>query len=156
MKKCSECKHAILRFNNGNGATTCNLLSGRIVVYGMHQDITPKICPYVAHPDPRDSGSNVLDPMKLTKENFHEVIKPEKFYVSYANFGVGTDWSERVKPTTNVVWRFVRIVEVEEDNIIFEVKTVEELPRKITMSTNGVGWHREVEEVEVNNDSEDL
>lgn len=52
MKKetgCSQCPHAVFRFNGGNGATTCDLLGSKIVAYG-HKVPTenPAECPLLS------------------------------------------------------------------------------------------------------------
>ena len=42
---CSGCEHAVRRFNGGRGATTCDLLGGRIVAYGRTPTTQPSECP---------------------------------------------------------------------------------------------------------------
>jgi hypothetical protein len=43
---CSSCQYATLRFNGGNGATTCERLRGRIVATGTKLPTRrPELCP---------------------------------------------------------------------------------------------------------------
>lgn len=140
-KTCSTCKHAVKRFNNGNGATTCGLLGGMIVVHSRKDDVTPAMCPYLPDPIARNPKTMIIDKTVLTKENFSKVVLSNRTYCSAAVF---EDTNSRQKQP---IWRFVRIVEIEDEVVIFEVKTVEDFPRRITMASQGEGWHREIWEV---------
>lgn len=82
--------------------------------------------------------------MKIDASNFLDIVKPEKIYTSRCV----SDEAPWLTQGTQPVWKFVRIVEVEDEVVIFEVRTVEELPRRITMASHGEGWYREVWEVE--------
>lgn len=54
IKGCSTCPDSSLRFNNGNGATTCSKLNERIVKVGVKKPETrPKDCPLPAEEAPR-------------------------------------------------------------------------------------------------------
>ena len=45
-KGCATCPRAVLRFNGGRGATTCDDLEGLIVAYGRQKPATrPDCCP---------------------------------------------------------------------------------------------------------------
>lgn len=55
---CATCPHARMRFNNGNGATTCGKLHDRIVAYGHTLPIARP-----AGQCPLDTTSRALPPM---------------------------------------------------------------------------------------------
>ena len=145
MRTCKNCKHSLLRFNGGNGATTCNLLFGRIVLYGHNQDRSPKECPYNPFPQPTEDVYSFLSkPMKINAKNFHEVVEEGKIYCSHVVMKDKNSYNGTGENQT--LWKFSKVVTVEDDMVIFEVKTVEEFSRRIVMASHGEGWHREITE----------
>lgn len=51
---CANCEFAVTAFNNGNGATLCSGLGGRIVAFGVKPPPTrPAKCPLDTDRDPR-------------------------------------------------------------------------------------------------------
>jgi hypothetical protein len=143
-KQCKDCVHASLRFNGGNGATTCNLLNEYIVIHGHHQDKTPDICPLLPEPKSRNGHTVCAKPTAINAENFSDVVSYDKIYTSKC---ISDDHC--VNQNKQPPWKLSKVVSTEDDGtVIFEVKTVEEIPRRITMASHGEGWHREVMEVE--------